>query len=127
MNQHPSCSLNILAYLEMAPITHQTANPIIELQRSTTTTIQPPLTGTSGNCAACFDPLTADQKSEYEQILQDRSVTVFGRSITTIEELCTLLRNIVLQGRGRDPIEAIEAATDLLEDVQGVTSDTASD
>jgi hypothetical protein len=106
-----------------APISHQTANPTIELQRSTTT--QPPLIGTGGNCTACFDPLTDAQKSEYESILQDRSVTVFGRELTTIEELCTLLRNIVLQGR--DPIEAIEAATNLFEDVQGVSSGTVSD
>jgi hypothetical protein len=107
-----------------APITHQTANPTIEVQRATTTT-QPPLIGTGGNCTACFDPLTDAQKSEYESILQDRSVTIFGRELTTIEELCTLLRNIVLQGR--DPIEAIEAATNLFEDVQGVSSGTVSD
>jgi hypothetical protein len=106
------------------PITHQTAIPTIELQRATTTT-QPPLIGTGGNCTACFDPLTDAQKSEYESILQDRSVTIFGRELTTIEELCTLLRNIVLQGR--DPIEAIEAATNLFEDVQGVSSGTVSD
>ena len=104
-----------------APITSQTANPTIELQRSTA---QPPLTGTGGNCTACFDPLTDAQKSEYERILQDRSITVFGRSITTVEELCTLLRNIVLQGR--DPIEAIEAAINLFEDVQGVSAATVS-
>jgi hypothetical protein len=102
-----------------ATTTHQAANPTIELQRSTT-----PLIGT-GNCPACFDPLTDVQLSEYERLLQDRSVTLFGRELTTIEELCTLLRNIVLQER--DPLPAIEAATSLFEDIEGVSSDTVSD
>lgn len=105
------------------PTTVQNANPTIEVQRSTATA-QPPLTTTRGNCTACFDPLTSAQLREYESILQHRSVTVFGRNITTVEQLCTLFENIVLQGR--DPIAAIEAATNLLEDVQGVSSATAS-
>ncbi len=104
-----------------ASVTSQDANPTIELQRSTA---QPLLTGTGGNCTACFDPLTPAQLSEYESILQDRSITLFGREITTVEELCTMLRNIVLQGR--DPIETIEVATNLFEDVQGVSSGTVS-
>jgi hypothetical protein len=45
-----------------SPITVQNANPIVEVQR--TTTAQPPLTSTGGNCTACFDPLSATQKSE---------------------------------------------------------------
>ena len=45
-----------------APITSQTANPAIELQRATTT--QPTLTGES--CEDCFDSLTAAQVSEFE-------------------------------------------------------------
>jgi hypothetical protein len=102
-----------------ATTTHQTANPTIELQRSTT-----PLIGT-GNCPACFNPLTDVQLSEYERLLQDRSVTLFGRELTTIEDLCTLLRNIVLQER--DPLPAIEAATSLFEDIEGVSSGTVSD
>ena len=40
-----------------APITSQTANPDIELQRATSTSAQPPLTGES--CEDCFDSLTA--------------------------------------------------------------------
>ena len=36
-----------------APITSQTANPSIELQRATTTSTQPPLTDES--CEGCFD------------------------------------------------------------------------
>jgi hypothetical protein len=103
-----------------ATTTHQTANPTIELQRSTT---QTPLVGI-GDCAACFNPLTDAQLLEYEAILENRSVRAFGTSVTTIEELCTLLRNIALQG---DPIEAIELATGMLEDVQGLRSGTISD
>ena len=53
-----------------APITSQTANPTIELQRATTTSAQPPLTGES--CEKCFDPLTTDQLSEFEDELPDR-------------------------------------------------------
>jgi hypothetical protein len=106
-----------------SPTTVQNANPTIEVQRSTATA-QPPLTTTRGNCTACFDPLTPAQIAEFEGILQHRSITVFGRNITTIEQLCTLLENI--HGQGRDPIEAIEAAADLLGNVQGVSSTTVS-
>ena len=77
-----------------------------------------------GECEACFDPLTAAQKSEFEGIVQHRSSIVFGTNITTIEQLCTFLRNIVLQGR--DPIEAIEQIQGMLMDVEGVSSGTVS-
>ena len=77
-----------------------------------------------GECEACFDPLTAAQKSEFEGIVQHRSSIVFGTNITTIEQLCTFLRNIVLQGR--DPIEAIERIQSMLMDVEGVSSVTVS-
>jgi hypothetical protein len=105
------------------PTTVQTGNPTIEVQRSTTTA-QPPLTTTRGNCTACFDPLTAAQKSEFEGIVQHRSSIVFGTNITTIEQLCTFLRNIVLQGR--DPIESIEQIQSMLMDVEGVSSGNVS-
>ena len=68
-----------------APITSQTANPDIELQRATTTSAQPPLTGES--CADCFNSLTAAQISEFE----NRLPASFGSSVTTIEELCDFL------------------------------------
>ena len=77
-----------------------------------------------GECEACFDPLTAAQKSEFEDIVQHRSSIVFGTNITTIEQLCTFLRNIVLQER--DPIEAIERIQSMLMDVEGVSSGTVS-
>ena len=48
-----------------APITSQTANPDIELQRATTTT-SPPLTATPvENCAACFSTLTPAEQTEF--------------------------------------------------------------
>jgi hypothetical protein len=77
-----------------------------------------------GECEACFDPLTAAQKSGFEGIVQHRSSIVFGTNITTIEQLCTFLRNIVLQGR--DPVEAIEDIQGMLMDVEGVSSGTVS-
>jgi hypothetical protein len=105
------------------PPTVQNANPTIEVQRPTATA-QPPLTTTRGNCTACFDPLTPAQIREFEGILQHRSTTVFGRNITTIEEVCTLLENIV--GQGGDPIEDITAVNELLGSVQGLSSATIS-
>jgi hypothetical protein len=77
-----------------------------------------------GECEACFDPLTAAQKSDFEDIVQHRSSIAFGTNITTIEQLCTFLRNIVLQGG--DPIEAIELIQSMLMDVEGVSSGTVS-
>ena len=69
-------------------------------------------------------PLPLAQKSEFEGILQDRSSIVFGTNITTIEQLCTFLRNMVLQGE--DPIEAINNIQELLMEIEGVSSGTAS-
>jgi hypothetical protein len=71
-----------------APITHQDANPTIELQRATTT--QPPLTGET--CAECFDPLSAQQISEFESRLPD----IFDPTVTTIEQMCTALGNVLV-------------------------------
>ena len=68
-------------------------------------------------------PVTSAQIAEFEAILQHCSTTVFGRNVTAAEQLCTLLENIVLQGR--DPIKAIEAVSNLLVDVQGDSSSTA--
>jgi len=103
------------------PTTVQNANPTIEVQRSTATA-QPPLTPTRGSCTACFVPLTTAQIREFEGILQHRSFVVFGRNLTTVEQLCTLLENIV--GQGRDPIEDITRVNELLGSVQGLSSTT---
>ena len=51
-----------------APITSQTANPAIELQRSTTTT-PPPGLGASMTCEECFDILSATQETAIETML----------------------------------------------------------
>ena len=72
-----------------APITSQTANPAIELQRATSTT-QPPLTGTPptvGACVGCFDMLSDTAQSEFEEAIPTRFQMLFP-GITTIEQLC---------------------------------------
>ena len=76
-----------------------------------------------GECEACFDPLTAAQKSDFEGIVQHRSSILFGTNITTIEQLCTFLRNQVLQGF--DPIESVNLVGELL-GVVGVNQNTSS-
>ena len=80
------------------PITSQTANPTIEVQRATTTSAQPPLTGES--CEDCFAPLTADQVSEFEDRLP-RIVNDPG--VNTIEEFCEFLANLVGSGGEAEP------------------------
>ncbi len=64
-----------------------------------------------GECEACFAPLTANQKSDFEELLPNRFP-----GITTIEQLCTFLRNQVLQGF--DPIESVNTAGEILESVE---------
>ena len=76
-----------------APITRQSANPTIELQRSTTT--QPGL-GAPMTCEDCFDPLTAAQVSAFEELLPG----TFGSSVTTIEELCDFMAGDHPEGPG---------------------------
>ncbi len=71
-----------------APITSQTANPAIELQRATTTS--PPVTGEQDpvtTCVNCFNALTDDQQAAFEAQLP----TQVAPSITTIEELCEFM------------------------------------
>jgi hypothetical protein len=73
-----------------APITSQTANPAIELQRSTT---QPPLTGNPPEtCEDCFDVLTDDQQLAFEGALASTTFPVppfaGDGTVSTIEELC---------------------------------------
>jgi hypothetical protein len=53
-----------------------------------------------GECGACFVSFTSDQQSDFEEHLSSRSLFP---GITTIEQLCTFLRNQVIQGF--DPIE----------------------
>lgn len=72
-----------------APITHQTANPTIEVQRS-----QPPPDTESPpeTCEDCFNMLTDAQQSAFEAALSSTTFPAppFSGSgtVTTIEELC---------------------------------------
>ena len=111
--------------LASAPITSQTANPAIELQRATTT--QPPLTGTPPSvegCEECFDMLTDAQKEDFVSILPDRF-----SGVTTLEELCMLLINTVHTGGDfeglRSEIESILSLPDL--GGSGVSSEVITD
>ncbi len=63
-----------------------------------------------GECEACFDSLTTYQKSNFEYLLPNRF-----SGITTIEQLCTFLRNQVIQGQ--DPIELVQTVREILESV----------
>jgi hypothetical protein len=86
-----------------SPITHQTANPTIEVQRTTTT--QPPLTGTpptTQRCELCFVNLTPTQRSAFE-----------AEAETTIEQLCAFLVNLIVSGQ--DPTEALESIDEILD------------
>ena len=89
------------------PITHQTANPTIELQRATTT--QPPLTGppTTQGCEGCFDVLTATQQSAFETEIPSEFP-----GITTIEQLCAHLVNLIISGE--NPTEALQNIDEIL-------------
>jgi hypothetical protein len=83
-----------------APITSQTANPTIELQRSTTS--QPGL-GASMTCEECFDILSAAQETAVEQLLAgwDPSNELWtDNPPTTIEELCAMWSTFNSQQRG---------------------------
>ena len=87
-----------------APITHQSANPTIELQRSTTT--QPGLGAPT--CEECFDSLTATQLSQFEE-----SLSPTFPSVTTIEELCDFL-----ESNGQNPAApGVEEVETILQEV----------
>lgn len=70
-----------------APITSQTANPTLELQRSTTTS-QPGLGART--CEDCLDVLNDDQQAAFEQQLPIQ----IREDITTIEELCEFMNHL---------------------------------
>ena len=75
-----------------APITSQTADPDIELQRATSTT-QPPLTATPReNCAACFSTLTINEQEQFLLKVKDQFPTVDTSMgfLNAITELCEL-------------------------------------
>ena len=105
-----------------APITSQTANPAIELQRSTTTT-PPPGLGASMTCEECFDILSATQETAIEQVLAGENNPLVDSPIwganppTTIEELCQIWATFNSQQRG-------SADSDILELLDGVAEAT---
>jgi hypothetical protein len=97
-----------------APITSQSANPTIELQRATSTT-QPPLTGTPptvGACVGCFDMLSDTAQSEFEEAIPTRFQMLFP-GITTIEQLCAALNSAFLN----DEVEVVNSALDVLDSI----------
>jgi len=87
-----------------APITSQTANPAIELQRATSTT-PPPSLGASMTCEECFDILSATQETAVEQLLAGDNNPLSHDEIwgsnppTTIEELCMMFATFNSQQR----------------------------
>ena len=83
------------------PITHQTANPTIELQRAKT---QPPL---PKGCEGCFDVLTATQQSAFETEIPGEFP-----GISTIEQLCARLVNLIISGE--NPAEALQNIDEIL-------------
>ena len=92
-----------------APITSQTANPTIELQRATTT--QPPDTGTPPQtCEECFDVLNDDQQAAFEQSIQLDPLPSppFPSAITTIEQLCEAYKDFSAAQRAE-----IQVVTDI--------------
>jgi hypothetical protein len=85
-----------------APITSQTANPAIELQRATTTA-QPPVTGTHTTCTQCIDMLNATQQQAANQILAgdfDFASGVWPPGITNLVELCEAWNKLTEVQRG---------------------------
>ena len=108
-----------------APITSQTANPAIELQRSTTTT-PPPGLGASMTCEECFDILSATQETAVEQLLAggdnplEDSLIWGANPPTTIEELCQIWATFNSQQRG-------VADSDILELLDGVAEATRTE
>ena len=105
-----------------APITSQTANPAIELQRATTTT-PPPGLGASMTCEECFDILSATQETAVEQLLAGGDNPLEDSHIwganppTTIEELCQIWATFNSQQRGF-------ADSDIIELLDGVAEAT---
>ena len=108
-----------------APITLQTANPAIELQRATTTT-PPPGLGASMTCEECFDILSATQETAVEQLLAggdnplEDSLIWGANPPTTIEELCQIWATFNSQQRG-------VADSDIIELLDGVAVATRTE
>jgi hypothetical protein len=107
-----------------APITSQTANPTIELQRATTT--QPPLTATPvENCAACFSTLTPAEQTEFLNRVNDQFPTIdttMGFS-NAIEQLCELFE---MNAEDGDLSQALELLDEVLTEGPPIVDETTS-
>ena len=107
-----------------APITSQTANPDIELQRATTT--QPPLTATPvENCAACFSILTPAEQTEFLNRVNDQFPTIdttMGFS-NAIEQLCELFE---MNAEDGDLSQALELLDEVLTEGPPIVDETTS-
>ena len=101
------------------PVTSQTANPAIELQRATTT---PPGLGASMTCEECFDILSATQETAVEQLLAGDNnplSPIWGPNPpTTIEELCQIWATFNSQQRGSADSEILELLDGVAEATQ---------
>jgi hypothetical protein len=98
-----------------ATTTHQTANPTIELQRSTTS--QPPLT--ANTCEGCFNILSATQQAAIEEILAGNNSPLLQDEIwgvnppTTIEELCKMWATFNTAQRGTAGGDIVQLVGDI--------------
>jgi len=72
------------------PITHQTANPTIELQRATTTQPPPGIGDPQANCEACFQPVV-DNELQGGFLDALHSLDQNFANANTIEEVCMVL------------------------------------
>ncbi|MGH9977609.1 MAG: hypothetical protein ACRD8Z_17510 [Nitrososphaeraceae archaeon] len=107
-----------------APITSQTADPTIELQRATTT--QPPLTATPvENCAACFSTLTTAEQSQFLNRVNDFFPTVDTSMgfADVINQLCELFETAA---ENDDLPQTLELLDDLLTESPPIVDETTS-
>ncbi|MFZ0346102.1 MAG: hypothetical protein WCF07_01440 [Nitrososphaeraceae archaeon] len=103
-----------------APITHQTANPTIELQRATTSTPPPGVGDPQADCEACFQPVV-DNELQGGFLDALHSLDQNFANANTIEEVC-----MVLLGQNMNQLQTsinnIEGALDTL-NLDGETID----
>jgi hypothetical protein len=107
-----------------APITSQSANPSIELQRATLTGTPPPATA---GCEQCLNMLNDAQQTAFIQRLSDNSDGIISPD-STVEELCAFLVNLFISGNPSaiEIAEDISGALDFLEETGQIDSTTHS-
>ena len=92
-----------------APITHQTANPTLELQRSQPSETQPPPPNLS--CEVCLGMLTAEQQQDFAEALNE----------PTIEEFCEFWSILTLAQRGSEQVSGAIVSALITAGVEGDT------